>query len=74
MLLSKNKVNSSDKTININATENGTDITVNIDNDTITNNNGKLCVNSNAFVKYEGNNAIEVTTKDDGNKTISLKN
>ena len=72
-VVKQNKVNSSDKTININATENGTDITVNIDNDTITNNNGKLCVNSNAFVKYEGNNAIEVTTKDDSNKTISLK-
>jgi hypothetical protein len=72
-VVKQNKVNSSDKTININATENGTDITVNIDNDTITNNNGKLCVNSNAFVKYEGNNAIEVTPKDDSNKTISLK-
>ena len=72
-VVKQNKVNSSDKTININATENGTDITVNIDNDTITNNNGKLCVNSNAFVKYKGNNAIEVTTEDDTNKTISLK-
>ena len=73
-LINANKVTSSGKTIVISdATENGTNIEVNIDEKTIiADENGVLSVVSDALVQYEGENAIKVSDVNRGVKNISL--
>ena len=71
--IAKNKVVSTGKTINIQSIQSGTDLSINIDNNTIQSNDGVLSVNSDAFVKYIGESAIEVNDIDDKTKKISLK-
>ena len=71
--IAKNKVVSTGKTINIQSIQSGTDLSINIDNKTIQSNDGVLSVNSDAFVKYIGESAIEVNDIDEKTKKISLK-
>ena len=71
--INENKIFSNGKTINITGpTTNGTNIDVNIDNNTIISNKGILSVNSNALTQYIGRNAIKIS---EGNsyKEISVK-
>ncbi len=68
------KVKSNDRSINIGyPTSEGTDISVNIDGNTIVRNgDGILSVASDKLVQYRGSNSIDVSEVKDGVKTISL--
>ena len=72
--IEENKVYSTDNTIIVSpSTEDGTNISVNIDNKTIVNNgSGKLSVNSDAFINYNGDKSISVSDSVDGIRTVSL--
>ena len=73
--ITKNKVISSDKTIIVNTdSPSNTNISVNVDNSTIKidERTGKLSVASEAFIKYDGENAIKITDKENYTKEISL--
>ena len=72
--ITKNKVISSDKTITFNTNSSNTDISVNVDNETITidEQTGNLSVNPEAFIKYDGENAIQINDKENYTKEISL--
>ena len=69
-----NKVASADSSVTITESTSGTDLSVNIDNDTlIQNTDGTIAVSDEALVQYVGEDAIEISGVDTNNeKTVSL--
>lgn len=70
--IKRNQVLSNNKTIVRDVTEEGTDIRVNIDNNTIISNDGILSVDSSKLRQYDGTNAIVVSDIENSSKQISL--
>lgn len=68
-----NKVASSGKTVTITESTSGTNLEVNIDNDTLVSSDGVISVSDEALVQYVGENAIAISETDSNNKkTVSL--
>jgi hypothetical protein len=72
--INDNKVYSNGKSIIVTGpSSNGTNIDVNIDNNTIISNNGVLTVNDNALTQYIGKDAINITSEENGYKNVYLR-
>lgn len=72
--ITANKVSSNDNSITVTESDDGTDLSVNIDNETIISTDGVLSVDSSALTQYDGTEAISISNTDDvtNSKTVSL--
>lgn len=71
--ITQNKVSSIKKTLVIETNENGTNLDVNVDNNTIVvDENGMLSVASEKLTQYVGENSIQISDTERETKTVSL--
>ena len=71
--IKKNAVSSSNKTLVVSSSDNGTDLKVNIDNTTLIQQGGVISVSNDSLAKYDGKDSVVVENGENGNKIISLK-